>query len=123
MNLTPEDFIAAGYTHYPKDRSRNADSLLQKAIWTECGTKKKYYINVWVYNWGQYIRSGVMPANQPEWGFQTEANLYTEGKEGEEEPEWITLTYHNFKDINALESFYEMAYDMFECVPDVHNND
>lgn len=123
MNLTPEDFIAAGYTLYSKDFLRNADSLLQKAIWTECGTKKKYYINVWVYNWGQCVHSGAIPPNQSEWSFQSEVNLYREGKEGEEEPEWITLSCHNLRDINALESFYESAYNMFECVPDVHNND
>lgn len=123
MNLTPEDFNEAGYTHYPEAYCSGADSLLQKAIWTECGTEKKYYINVGVYDWRQSIRSGDIPPSHSAWGFQPECDLYFLCKDGEEEPRWITLTYHNFKDINDLESFYERAYDMFECDPDVHNND
>lgn len=49
--LTEQDFLDAGYKRYNQSH-RSSDYMLQKRIDDEVG--KKYFINVYVYDWREY---------------------------------------------------------------------
>jgi len=67
--MTPEDWLTAGYNRY-KSPHNNADFLLQKCVRDDTG-KKKYYIDVYVYDWAKYWNP--VPY---QWSFAPEANFH-----------------------------------------------
>jgi hypothetical protein len=67
--MTPEDWLEAGYARYDSLHN-NADFLMLKCVMDDSG-KKKYYINVYVYDWAKY-------PNHPhphDWDFAPEVRL------------------------------------------------
>jgi hypothetical protein len=66
--MTPEDWLEAGYKKYPSPHN-NADFLLQKCVRDGEG-RKKYYVDVYVYDWAKYWNP--VPY---QWGFAPEMRL------------------------------------------------
>lgn len=66
--LTTQDWLDAGYKRYDGRNFNNADFLLQKRFDDTEG--KKYYIDVWVYNFSKYNSSYPKASFQPEVQFK-----------------------------------------------------
>lgn len=76
--LTTQDWLDAGYRRWDGSRLNNADFLLQKRFDDAQG--KKYYLDVWVYEWYKYASFHNHPgANkvgfQPEVQFQRQEDM------------------------------------------------
>ena len=70
--LTIQDWLDAGYKRYDNHKYKNADFLLQKRFDDSEG--KKYFIDVWVYEYSKYEYYSRNPAFPPV-GFQPEVQF------------------------------------------------
>lgn len=70
--LTTQDWLDAGYKKYYGNHLNNSDFLLQKRFDDEVG--KKYFIDVWVYEYSKYEYYNHNPALPPV-GFQPEVQF------------------------------------------------
>ena len=109
--LKIEDFLSVGYREYPINHFKTeAKCLLQKTVRDRNDPDiKRYFINVYVYDLSRF---------SPELGmsFCPGVTFFTE------DHRQVDVEYHDFKDIESLESFYENMYSYLGSVPDIHNN-
>ncbi len=71
--LTTKDWLDAGYKRYDGNNLNNADFLLQKRFDDTEG--KKYYIDVWVYDFSRWNPSYPKESFQPEVQFQRQEDM------------------------------------------------
>lgn len=107
--INEEVLITAGYKEYVNHNDEVCKRLFQKVVRDSRTGKKKYFINVYEWDFSCY-RSDLPLSYAPE------AQMFWKGGHS------VTLKTHDFKSIEDVELFFEKFYNVFDCVPDLYNN-
>lgn len=111
-DLTPDDFINAGYKKFTSSLN-NADFGLQKTVKDGQGNKA-YFINIWVYD----MRG--MPYCKSDYAFRADVVYFENTSSGVTRT--ISVETSDIISIEDIEAFYARMYKVFGEVPDIHNN-
>lgn len=105
--ITAEQLVKAGYKAYPS-YCNQATRLYQKTIYSDDGSSKLYFINLYLYN--------IPPKMEDSWS--GEVALYdTNGEDMR-----LMLIIDESHTVDRVEKFYSEAYKRLGCMPDKHNN-
>jgi len=107
--INEEVLIAAGYKKYVNHNDEVCKRLFQKVVRDSGTDEKKYFINVYEWDFSCY-RSDLPPSYAPE------ALMFWE------DGSCVTLKPDDFNSIEDVELFFEKFYNVFDCVPDLDNN-
>ena len=111
--LTIQDFLNAGYKQY--QTIKDCDGLLQKCIYTPDSRVKRYFINLYIYDWSkfrEYNKENTIT-------FSAEVSLYDMNDRCFQ----VTFSVSETDTIENIEGFFGMTYERMFCIPDIYNND